>query len=180
MPSAVAQATTAKLFLEFSREKLVEECWPRLRTCVESLTDEQVWWRPNDASNSVGNLVLHLSGNVRQWLVTSFKQLQDDRFRPAEFNGRTIIPAATLLEQLGATIQEASDVLSQLTEADLVSHFDVQGYSVTGLAAVYHVIEHFSLHYGQILYLTKLQRGEDLAFYRELNETGRATTGEKY
>jgi len=65
------------LFLEFSREKLLAQYWPRLRSCVESLTGEQVWWRPNDASNSIGNLLLHLNGNVRQWLVASFDGLDD-------------------------------------------------------------------------------------------------------
>jgi hypothetical protein len=66
------QEELAADFLEFSREELVEQYWPRLRTCIESLTDEQVWWRPNDASNRVGNLLLHLNGNVRQWLISSF------------------------------------------------------------------------------------------------------------
>ena len=66
---------TTTLFLEFSRSRLLEQYWPRLRTCVESLTDEQLWWRPNDSSNSIGNLILHLNGNVRQWLVASFNRL---------------------------------------------------------------------------------------------------------
>ena len=60
------------LFLEFSQHKLLQHYWPRLRASVETLTDEQVWWRPNEASNSIGNLLLHLNGNVRQWLVDSF------------------------------------------------------------------------------------------------------------
>ena len=83
-----AEPNAAALFLEFSHQKLVEQYWPRLRTCVESLTDEQVWWRPNDSSNSIGNLMLHLNGNVRQWLVASFNRLEDRRDRPAEFNER--------------------------------------------------------------------------------------------
>jgi hypothetical protein len=69
-----AKPTLTTLFLEFSRKKLLEQYWPRLRGCVESLTDEQVWWRPNEASNSIGNLILHLDGNVRQWLVSSFNR----------------------------------------------------------------------------------------------------------
>src|ERR1043166_5861861 len=76
------------LFLELSLKQLVDEYWPRLRGTVESLTDEQVWWRPNEASNSIGNLMLHLNGNVRQWLVSSFKGLEDSRDRPAEFRER--------------------------------------------------------------------------------------------
>ena len=160
-------------FLAFSREKLLEQCWPRLRSCVESLTDEQVWWRPNDASNSIGNLLLHLNGNVHQWLVSSFNHLEDKRDRPAEFSERRTIPAAELLERLGATMQEASDVLARITEADLLTPFEIQGYKVTGLKAIYQVVEHFAMHYGQIVFITKLVRGKDLGFYRELDKTGR-------
>src|SRR5688572_26859642 len=69
-------------FLAYSRHTLVDEYWPRLRQCVESLTDAQTWWRPNDATNSIGNLLLHLNGNVRQWLVTSFTGATDGRDRP--------------------------------------------------------------------------------------------------
>lgn len=160
-------------FLEFSRWKLTEQYWPRLRSSVESLTEEQVWWRPNEASNSVGNLILHLNGNVRQWLVASFNRDEDRRDRPAEFAERQTIQSATLLRTLGATMQEASAVLSRLTEADLMSTFHIQGYTVSGLHAVYQVVEHFGMHYGQILYITKLVRAKDLGFYRELERTGR-------
>jgi hypothetical protein len=160
-------------FLTFSREKLLEQYWPRLRSCVESLTDEQVWWRPNDASNSIGNLILHLNGNVQQWIISSFNHLEDTRDRPAEFSERRMIPAAALLEKLGATMQEASEVLARLAEADLQTSFQIQGYMVTGLRAVYQVVEHFGIHYGQIVFITKLVRAKDLGFYRELDKTGR-------
>src|SRR5499433_3076210 len=106
-------------FLQFSRRKLLDQYWPRLRSCVESLTDNQVWWRPNEASNSIGNLLLHLNGNVYQWLVASFNRLEDTRNRPAEFAERQRLSTSDLLEKLAATLQEASGVLSRLTEADL-------------------------------------------------------------
>lgn len=160
-------------FLAFSREKLLEQYWPRLRTCVESLTDDQVWWRPNDASNSIGNLILHLNGNVRQWIVSSFNKLEDKRDRPAEFSERRIIPATELLAKLSATMQEASEILSRVTEADLQISFQIQGYKVTGLRAIYQVVEHFGMHYGQIVFITKLVRARDLGFYCELDKTGR-------
>ena len=171
--TTVADLSPTALFLDFSREKLLEQYWPRLRGCVESLTDEQVWWRPNEASNSIGNLILHLNGNVRQWLVSSFNQLEDTRDRPAEFSERRVMPAAALLEKLGATMQDASDVLARLTEADLLTTFQIQGYTVLGLRAVYQVVEHFGMHYRQIVFITKLLRSDDLAFYRELDKTGR-------
>jgi hypothetical protein len=162
-----------RLFLEFSGQKLLEQYWPRLHGCVESLTEEQVWWRPNEASNSIGNLLLHLNGNVRQWLVAPFNRLGDSRDRPAEFSERQSIPKASLLEKLGATMRDASEVLARLTEVDLLATLHIQGYTVTGLGAVYQVVEHFGMHYGQIVYITKSLCGEDLGFYRELNKTGR-------
>jgi hypothetical protein len=164
---------TSKMFLEFSRTKLLGEYWPRLQHCVESLTEEQVWWRPNAASNSVANLVLHLDGNVRQWLVAPFAGVGDVRDRPAEFQQTALITGAELLARLGSTMHEAEAVLSRLRDDDLTARFEIQGYHVSGLDAVYQVVEHFGLHYGQICYVTKMLRGEDLGFYRELSETGR-------
>ena len=163
------------LFLEFSRRKLLEQYWPRLRNSVAPLTEEQVWWRANDACNSIGNLILHLNGNVYQWLVASFSRLDDRRDRPAEFSAKGGTSAAELLSLLGATIDEASKVLSRLTEAELTAPYDIQGYHVRGLDAVYQVVEHFGLHYGQILYIAKALTATDLGLYRELSATGRAS-----
>ncbi len=168
-----AEPALTNLFLEFSRQTLLDQYWPRLRGCVESLADEHVWWRPNEASNSVGNLILHLNGNVRQWLVSSFNRSDHARDRSAEFSARQLIPASALLEKLDATMRDASQVLARITEADLLTTFHIQGYTVTGLGAVYHVVEHFGMHYGQIVFVTKLVRGENLGFYSELDKTGR-------
>jgi hypothetical protein len=168
------EANVTELFLDFSRRKLLEQYWPRLRGCVEPLTESQVWWRPNPASNSIGNLILHLNGNLRQWIVASFNRLADERNRPAEFNETGAISASALLDRLSGTIREASDVLSRLTEADLLARYEIQGYNVSGLEAVYQVVEHFGLHYGQMLYIVKSLTGADLGLYRELKKTGRA------
>ena len=165
------------LFLEFSRNKLVNQYWPRLRKAVEPLSNEQIWWRPNEASNSIGNLILHLNGNVWQWLVASFNQLEDKRDRPAEFSATCDLSAADLLARLGQTIDEAAKVLARLTPEELLATWQIQGYTVSGLAAVYQVVEHFGLHYGQIVYITKMQEGRDLGFYSDLSKTGRATGG---
>jgi hypothetical protein len=170
-----SDAELAALFLEFSRNKLFNQYWPRMRSCVEQLTDEQVWWRPNPASNSVGNLLLHLNGNVRQWMIAAFSGLEDARNRPAEFNERRRIAGRLLLQQLDATMQEAANVLDRVTPRDLAATYSIQGYTVRGLDAVYQVVEHFGLHYGQVLYINKMLRGEDLGFHRELNLTGRAS-----
>jgi hypothetical protein len=170
-----SDAELAALFLEFSRNKLLNQYWPRLRSSVEPLTDEQVWWRPNPACNSVGNLLLHLNGNVRQWLIASFSGLEDARNRPAEFNERRRIAGKLLVQQLDATMQEAATVLDRLTARDLAATYQIQGYTVRGLDAIYQVVEHFGMHYGQVLYINKTLRGEDLGFHRELNLTGRAS-----
>jgi hypothetical protein len=165
------------LFLDFSRRKLMEQYWPRLRECVESLTDEQIWWRPNPASNSIGNLLLHLNGNVGQWIVASFNRLKDKRDRPHEFNEREQPSGAELLLRLGATLDQAAEVLARLTAADLLAPhmgpYAIQGYDVHGLQAIYQVVEHFGLHYGQIVYITKMLTAKDMGFYKELNKTGR-------
>ena len=163
----------ALLFLEFSRRKLFGQFWPRLKECVAPLTEEQVWWRPNDASNSIGNLLLHLNGNVGQWLVASFDKDEDRRNRPAEFAAHGGQTALELLERLGSTLDAAGKVLERLTVEELLASYEIQGYHVRGLDAVYQVVEHFGLHYGQILYIAKAQTARDLGFYRELNKTGR-------
>jgi hypothetical protein len=172
---AANDAEVSALFLEFSRKKLLEQFWPRLRACVEPLTEQQVWWRPNEASNSIANLILHLNGNVRQWIVDSFNSSEDRRNRPAEFAAHEGMTAAALLERLGLTLAEAAGVLARLTESDLVARYEIQGYHVSGLDAVYQVVEHFGLHYGQILYIAKSLSGRDLGFYRELNKAERAS-----
>ncbi|MGB0062963.1 MAG: DUF1572 family protein [Terracidiphilus sp.] len=169
-----SDAELAALFLEFSRKKLFGQYWPRMKTCVEPLTTEQVWWRPNEATNSIGNLLLHLDGNVRQWLVNSFNRDEDNRNRPAEFAAKEGATAAELLDRLDMTLHEAAKVLGWLTAAELLAPYEIQGYHVRGLDAVYQVVEHFGLHHGQVIYITKLLSGKDLGFYKELNKTGRA------
>jgi hypothetical protein len=165
----------ASVFLEFSRTKLLGQFWPRMKQCVAPLTTEQVWWRPNEASNSIGNLLLHLDGNVRQWLVDSFNKNQDQRDRPAEFAAQSGLSAADLLSRLGATLDEVAKVLDRLTVDELLAPYEIQGYHVRGLDAVYQVVEHFGLHYGQIVYIVKYLLGKDLGFYKELKKTGRAS-----
>ena len=169
----VHDSELAAIFLDFSRKKLLTQYWPRLKTCVEPMTVEQVWWRPNEASNSVGNLILHLNGNVTQWIVAAFNKDEDKRNRPEEFAAQGGLTAADLLSRLGATIAEVEKVLDRLTVDDLLATYVIQGYTVRGLDAVYQAIEHFGLHYGQIAYISKSLSGKDLGFYRELNKTGR-------
>ena len=157
---STANSELTALFLDTSRKLLFGQHWPRMKTCVESLTTEQIWWRPNEASNSIGNLLLHLNGNVRQWIVASFNRGEDKRNRPAEFAAKEGGTAEGVLERLGATLDEAAQVLDRLTPAELLANYEVQGYHTNGVYVVYHVVEHFGMHYGQIAYITKLLSGE--------------------
>src|ERR1700684_3468086 len=111
----------ASVFLEFSRTKLLGQFWPRMKECVAPLTAEQIWWRPNEASNSIGNLLLHLDGNVRQWLVDSVNDNQDRRNRPAGFACESGLTGADLLARLGRTLDEAAKVLDRLTVDELLA-----------------------------------------------------------
>src|SRR5262249_32768050 len=135
-----------------------------IRKCLEQLSDDEIWWRPNDASNSVGNLVLHLCGNVRQWIISGVGRTPDVRERDKEFAQREGIPRAKLAPRLRTTIREAGRVLGSVSDEDLMRQYSIQGFRLSGLNAISHVYEHFSHHAGQIIYITKMKRGKDLRF----------------
>jgi len=135
-----------------------------IEKCLGQLSDEEIWWRPNPASNSLGNLVLHLCGNVRQWIVSGLGGSEDIRERDLEFSERGPVPRETLITQLRSTVREACRVFSRLSEDALLRKHSIQGFHVTGFYAVVHVTEHFGYHAGQIIYITKLKRAEDLKF----------------
>ncbi len=137
---------------------------PQITKCLEKLTPQQIWWRPNSASNSGGNLVLHLTGNVRQWIIAGLGGAPDIRERDKEFAERGPLPRQALIRVLRGTVERACQVLRGLKPADLARTYIIQGYRVTGFEASFHVAEHFSHHAGQIILLTKLLTGRDLAF----------------
>lgn len=145
----------------------------RIRLCLLRLNDDQVWHRPNTHVVSVGNLVLHLCGNVGQWINSTLGNRPDQRRRDDEFNETGPIGTRALRERLDATLAYAYDVIGGLGEADLGRTWNVQGYSETGLAIVMHVVEHFSYHVGQITLHTKLRLDIDTGYYagQDLNTT---------
>src|SRR5262245_60612778 len=143
-----------------------EKYLPRIVQCLELLTEEEIWWRPNAASNSAGNIVLHLSGNVRQWIISGLGGAADKRERDKEFSERGPISRRLLIGQLKNTVEEACQTIGRLPIDALLQEFGIQGYRVTGLVAIAHVYEHFAYHTGQIIYLTKLKRAKDLRFTR--------------
>ncbi len=157
----------SSVFLDRSRYYLTTEYRLKLRAAVESLPADALWSRPNAESNSVGNLLLHLAGNVRQWIVSGVGGAIDTRHRAAEFAARDGADAATLLSALDDVLNDADTVLSKLTEADLVSSRTIQGRDVQVFEAVYHVVEHFSGHVGQIVLIAKMHSPGRIRFYED-------------
>jgi len=152
------------LFLASSQHSLAKQNLPRIVECLQQLSEEEIWWRPNSSSNSAGNLVLHLCGNVRQWIIAGLGGAEDKRERDREFAERGPIPRQALVTQLRRTVRDACRVLARLSEDSLLLKHDIQGYHVAGLDAAFHVTEHFGYHTGQIIYITKLKRARDLRF----------------
>ena len=159
--------TIASAFIERSRHYLAYEYPTKIERCLAALPAEAVWRRSGDGSNSIGNLLLHLEGNVRQWLVSSVGGAPDHRERSAEFAARQGADARTLFSSLTVTIQAADAVLAKLTPDDLLTHRVIQGRDVTVLDAVYHVVEHFALHTGQVILLTKEYQPGSIRFYED-------------
>lgn len=152
-------------FISEARALLRTDYLPKIQQCVALLNDEQIWWRANPESNSVGNLLLHLSGNVRQWIVVGLGGSPDRRDRDAEFAQREIITRDELLEGLRQTLNEADQTLAAFDSSRLLQRFTIQKSDVSALAAIFHVVEHFSMHTGQIIMLTKMFAASDLQFY---------------
>ncbi|MGA3016210.1 MAG: DinB family protein [Bryobacteraceae bacterium] len=159
-----------RIFLDYSAATL-RQMAGRIETCLDGLSEEQVWARSSENGNAIGNLVLHLSGNVRQWIVSGVGGRPDTRQRDAEFAARGGGGAAGLAAQLKETVEEAAGVLAELPPERLDERIVVQHYDVTVLEAIYHVVEHFSGHTGQIIFATKMLTGADLGFYRHLRES---------
>ena len=131
-------------FLEASCVFLKEDFLPKLLHCLERMTDDQIWWRPNEQSNSVGNLVLHLRGNLRQWIVSGIGGERFRRDRDREFTTRDRVSKAELIEGIQAAVADVERVLQNVTASQLLVRYPVQVYQVSALQATYHVVEHFS------------------------------------
>ena len=149
--------------------RLYDESLPRILKCLDQLENEQIWWRPNESSNSIGNLVLHLCGNVSQWIYSGLGGYPDHRKRQAEFDERTGIDKSELSDLLIRTMEKVKPVIHQVTAADLMQKRPVQTFRETGLSILVHVTEHFSYHTGQIAYITKMLTANPLGFYDGVN-----------
>ena len=156
-------------FLRVSRHEIKRRL-TRIEDCVSRLSTEQVWSRGSEVENAVGNLILHLAGNLRQWILAGVGGAVDDRDRDAEFARRESIDTEELLAWLRGTVGEADRVLGQLGEGELLAMRRIQAYEVTVLHAICHVMDHFAEHTGQIIWATKRMTGQDLGFYGYLKK----------
>ena len=142
-----------------------DENTAKLQACLDELEEADTWRRPNEHSNSVGNLLLHLSGNIRQWVISSLGNREDSRQRETEFAADGGYTKIELTEKLVSTIEEAKAIIKDITLPAILEKRKVQGYSYSGISIILHVTEHYSYHTGQIIFWTKLLKNKDLGFY---------------
>ena len=165
-------------FLTYSADELLVLS-NRIQDCLGRLTADQVWTRGSNHENSVGNLVLHLCGNVRQWIISGVGGDPDIRDRDSEFAARGGMQPAELAAKLRSTTGDAAIVIRKFPPERLSDHKTIQKiYEVSMMEAIYHVVEHFSMHTGQLIFITKMLTGDDLGFYRHLSKAATAH-GEK-
>jgi len=156
--------TLRRCVLDYCPTKL-NDSLQQIDKCLHLLAVEQIWHRPNEVSNSIGVLVLHLTGNVRQWINKTLGGDAFERDRPAEFARRDPLPTEDIFSDLRNAVERACEVIGSLSMEQLTTNVQVQGYDVSGAGAVIHVVEHFSLHTGQIIYATKILINRDLSLY---------------
>ena len=158
----------AKEFIEQSVSHLNQNT-PRIEKCLAALSEGELWHRPNENSNSIGNLILHLCGNIRQYAISSLGNVPDSRIRDLEFLAREGYSKSELIEKLTQTVDDAVMTIKNSTEANLLQPRLVQGFNLTGIGIIIHVTEHYSYHTGQIAYYTKMVKDRDLGFYANID-----------
>lgn len=147
----------------------LQESTKRVDACLQLLTEEQVWQKTNAQSNSIANLILHLCGNMTQYVLSSLDNIPDVRERDKEFSTESGLSKAELIEKLSSTVANVIKVIEKQTDELLLQIRSVQGFSKSGVRIIIHVTEHYSYHCGQIALLTKLITNKDLEFYKGYN-----------
>ena len=160
-------SVNATRFVNAARYYLADEYRVKMRRAVEAIPPDRIWWRPNEQSNSVGNLLIHLAGNLRQWILSGVGGQPQTRDRAGEFAARTGDDAQALLAELDEVLDAVDAVLGGLTEARLADRSGIQGRDITVLEAVFHVTEHFSMHLGQVIVIAKLLAPGEVRFYED-------------
>jgi len=144
---------------------LLDRCVIKIAHCLDQLSEEQVWWRPGDSMNSIGNLILHLCGNMRQWMVAGIGGAADIRQRSAEFAERGPIPKAELLTRLKKVVAETKEAFERTHPADIARERMIQGETVTGWRAIFQTVPHFNGHTQEIISFTRMQLGNAYKFH---------------
>ena len=145
-------------------DRRLEASVGKIRHCVDQLSDEQLWWRPAESMNSIGNLVLHLAGNLRQWIVSGVGGETDTRERGREFSERGPVSRDELLGLLDRTVDASREALNGITADGLLRPLRIQGFQLTALGAIFDSIPHFGGHTQEIVNLTRQQLGDDYQF----------------
>jgi uncharacterized damage-inducible protein DinB len=147
----------------------MEENSPRIKKCLDRLSEDQVWQKPNGSSNSIGNLILHLCGNITQYILSSLGNIKDQRARDLEFSTSGGFSKEELFNKIDQVISAAVEVINNCEEEQLLKVKDVQGFELSGIGIIIHVVEHLSYHTGQIAFWTKYLKDQDLGFYADLD-----------
>jgi hypothetical protein len=156
-------AAVAEAYLTAARNRLAA-CQARIKHCFDQLDDAQLWWRPQESLNSIANLVLHLCGNLRQWIVAGVGGAADVRNRPLEFAERRPIPKQELIGRFNAVVAEADAVLSRVSASQILEPRRIQGFDETVLSAIFDCLTHLNGHTQEIVCITRLQLGDAYRF----------------
>ena len=157
-----------KEFIEQSISRF-EENTPKIEKCLAELTEDELWHRPNASSNSTGNIILHLCGNITQYVLSSLGNTEDKRERDKEFSSTRVLQKAELIDKLKTTVSAAVKIMRSLNDDDMLQKHSVQGFDLSAIGIIIHVVEHYSYHTGQIIFWTKLIKDKDLGFYSNVD-----------
>ena len=156
---------------EFIAQSIIrlQENTPRIEKCLAQISEEEVQQKPNSSTNSIANLILHLCGNITQYINSSLANQPDNRHRDLEFSSSNNLSKKELLTKMEDTVASAISVLENISESELLRKRSVQGFELSGIGIIIHVVEHFSYHTGQIATQTKLLANSDLGFYSDID-----------
>nr|WP_298789606.1 DinB family protein [uncultured Allomuricauda sp.] len=149
----------------------MDESLRMIKICLDKLSEEVIWQKPNEATNSIGNLILHLCGNITQYGIASLQGIEDNRNRDEEFSVLSGYTKNELFQKLVSTVEDAKKAISEVTIEELLKKRSVQGFEFSGIGNIVHVVEHFSYHTGQIALWTKILNNQDLGFYDGIDLT---------
>ncbi len=158
---------------EFKQNSIfrLEESLRMIRLAFEKVEDDLVWKRPIPKGMSLGNQILHICGNMTQYVIASLGEQEDNRQRAKEFDADLGYNTIQLLEKLTSVVAEAKEIIVTTSQEKFVKIRDVQGFSLSGIGVLLHAVEHFSYHTGQIAFWIKQETQEDLGFYTGIDLT---------